>query len=254
MRALLVYEHEKPDGLLNMMLSCRDVTKAYADKTVLDGVSIDVEAGQYFGLVGMNGSGKSTLIKAMLDLVSIDSGSISIMDRSHRSVNAREQVVYLPDRFSPPSHLRCKDFLEYMLQLHGRRYDDDEVMTMLESLDLRRDVMLMSVGKLSKGMTQKLGLASCLLSGKKFMVLDEPMSGLDPKSRVLFKRCLSEQKDKGMTLFFSSHVLADVEEMSDTMAVLHRSKIIYTGTTQSFVDQHTGDNLEHAYMNSIAEA
>lgn len=233
-------------------LVCNNVTKRFPDRTVLDNISLTVAGGEYFGLVGMNGSGKTTLIKSILDLISIESGHIEINGRSHRQVRARDQVVYLPDRFSPPLHLRCKDFLDYMLELHGSKKSSDEIHAVLESLDLSHDVMLMSVGKLSKGMTQKLGLASCLLSDKQFMILDEPMSGLDPKSRVLFKRCLAEKRKQGMSLFFSSHVLTDVEELSDTMAVLHRSQIIYTGTTDKFIQAYDGDNLEHAYMNSIA--
>lgn len=235
-------------------LQCNNVRKTFGDRTVLDDVSLSVAEGNYFGLVGMNGSGKSTLIKAILDLISIDSGSVEIMGASHRSVRARDQVVYLPDRFSPPAHLRCSDFLDYMLELHAVNKTIDDIEATLSALDLSKDVMSMSVSKLSKDITQKLGLASCLLSDKKFMILDEPMSGLDPKSRVLFKRCLAEKKSSGMTLFFSSHVLADVEELSDSMAVLHQSKIIYTGTTEDFVETHSGDNLEHAYMKSIAEA
>lgn len=235
-------------------LQCNTVRKTFGNRTVLNNVSLSVEQGHYFGLVGMNGSGKSTLIKAILDLISIDSGSIEIMGNSHRTVRARDEVVYLPDRFSPPAHLRCSDFLDYMLELHAVDKTQNDIESTLAALDLSKDLMSMSVSKLSKGMTQKLGLASCLLSDKKFMILDEPMSGLDPKSRVLFKRCLAEKKADGMTLFFSSHVLADVEELSDSMAVLHQSNIIYTGTTDDFVDTHSGDNLEHAYMKSIAEA
>ncbi len=100
-------------------------------------------------------------------------------------------------------------------------------------------------------MTQKLGLASCLLSGKSLLILDEPMSGLDPRARVLFKNQLAKLKQQGATLFFSSHVLADVEEMADTMAVLHNSKIYFSGSPEAFKQQYQGKNVEQAYMNCI---
>jgi ABC-type multidrug transport system ATPase subunit len=235
-------------------LDCSDVCKQYGDRTVLDHVELAVEQGEFFGLVGMNGSGKSTLIKAVLDLIAIDKGNIWINGAAHRSINARRDIVYLPDRFSPPIHLRCQDFLAYMLELHGAKRNRDEIVATLGALDLDSSVLSMSVGKLSKGMTQKLGIASCLLSGKRFMILDEPMSGLDPKSRVLFKRCLAGQRQHGVTLFFSSHVLADVEELSDSMAVLHMSRVVYTGTTGDFISRYGGDNLEQAYMASIGSA
>ena len=101
-------------------------------------------------------------------------------------------------------------------------------------------------------MTQKLGLASCLLSGKSLLILDEPMSGLDPKARVLFKQQLEALKEKGVTLFFSSHVLADVDELADRIAVLHEKNILYTGTTSAFKEAYSEETLEAAYMKCIS--
>ena len=234
-----------------MIIDCQQVVKSYARKKVLDGVDLQVPQGQFFGLVGMNGSGKSTLIKSILDLVSIDSGTITISNRAHHDVNSRSEVAYLPDRFSPPVHLRGQDFIQYMLRLHGRVQDRQQVETILDGLELDKTLMQESVNKLSKGMTQKLGLASCLLSGKKLLILDEPMSGLDPRARVLFKKQLTSLKQEGVTVFFSSHVLADVDEMAVTMAVLHNSSIYYSGTPDDFKQVYSGENVEQAYMNCI---
>lgn len=234
-----------------MTIKCQQVVKRYASKVVLDKVELEVKQGEFFGLVGMNGSGKSTLIKAILDLIGIDAGEITIRGRSHRKVNSRENVAYLPDRFSPPAHLRGRDFIQYMLRLHGSGCDQQQVDNILDGLELDKTVMQESVNKLSKGMTQKLGLASCLLSGKTLLILDEPMSGLDPRARVLFKKQLAQLKQQGTTVFFSSHVLADVEEMADTMAVLHNSKIYFSGSPEKFKQEFAGSNVEQAYMNCI---
>jgi ABC-2 type transport system ATP-binding protein len=234
-----------------MIIKCRQVVKQYAARTVLDKVDLGVKQGEFFGLVGMNGSGKTTLIKAILDLIGIDAGNITIHDISHRKVNSRENVAYLPDRFSPPAHLRALDFIQYMLRLHGSNCNQQQIEKVLDGLDLDKSVIKESVNKLSKGMTQKLGLASCLLSGKTLLILDEPMSGLDPRARVLFKQQLVQLKQQGVTVFFSSHVLADVEEMADTMSVLHNSKIYYSGTPENFKQQFNGENVEQAYMNCI---
>ena len=233
------------------MIKCQKVVKKFARKVVLDQIDLEIKSGEFFGLVGMNGSGKSTLIKAILDLIGIDGGSISIQGRSHRMVNARENIAYLPDRFSPPVHLRGQDFIQYMLRLHGSDCDQQQIDDILDGLELDKSVMRESVNKLSKGMTQKLGLASCLLSGKSLLILDEPMSGLDPRARVLFKKQLAKLKQQGTTVFFSSHVLADVEEMADTMAVLHNSRIYFSGSPESFKQQYQGENVEQAYMNCI---
>jgi ABC-2 type transport system ATP-binding protein len=234
-----------------MLINCQQVIKHYADKVVLDRVDLSVKQGEFFGLVGMNGSGKSTLIKAILDLIGINAGNISIHGCSHRKVGSRENVAYLPDRFSPPAHLRGQDFIQYMLRLHGSDCNQQKIEEVLDGLELDKLVMQESVNKLSKGMTQKLGLASCLLSGKSLLILDEPMSGLDPRARVLFKKQLAQLKQQGATVFFSSHVLADVEEMADTMAVLHNSKIYFSGSPEDFKRQYNGANVEQAYMNCI---
>jgi len=236
-----------------MILNCQQIVKHFASKVVLDKVDLEVREGEFFGLVGMNGSGKSTLIKGILDLSSIDSGSIYIHNLSHRKVMSRKKVAYLPDRFSPPAHLRGQDFIQYMLRLHGSDCDQQQIDKVLDGLELDKTVMQESVNKLSKGMTQKLGLASCLLSAKTLLILDEPMSGLDPRARVLFKKQLKLLKQQGVTVFFSSHVLADVEEMADTMAVLHNSKIYYSGTPEDFKQQYSGVNVEQAFMNCIEQ-
>lgn len=233
------------------MINCQQLVKRYGDKTVLNHVDLAVKQGEFFGLVGMNGSGKSTLIKSMLDLIGIDAGSINIQGIPHHNVSARHNIAYLPDRFSPPAHLRGQDFINYMLCLHGGNKSQEEIEAVLEELELERTVLRESVNRLSKGMTQKLGLASCLLSSKSLLILDEPMSGLDPHARVIFKKQLLQLKQQGVTVFFSSHVLADVEEMSDTMAVLHRSEIYYSGAVQDFKLQYHADNVEQAYMSCI---
>lgn len=236
-----------------MIIKCQQVVKNYSSKRVLDRVDLTVKQGEFFGLVGMNGSGKSTLIKAVLDLVGINSGRIDIQEIPHRKVMSRANIAYLPDRFSPPAHLRGQDFIQYMLRLHGSNCEPQKIEKILDELELDKTVMRESVNKLSKGMTQKLGLASCLLSGKSLLILDEPMSGLDPHARILFKRQLSLLKEQGVTVFFSSHVLADVEEMADTMAVLHNTRIYYSGTPENFKDKYQGANVEQAYMNCIEQ-
>ena len=234
-----------------MIIKCQKVTKYYAKKTVLDGVDLEVKKGEFFGLVGVNGGGKSTLIKAILDLIAIDDGRINIQNVSHRKVSSRENIAYLPDRFSPPAHLRAQDFIQYMLRLYGSDKKQEQVNDVLDAMELDRSIMRESVSNLSKGMTQKLGLASCLLSNKSLLILDEPMSGLDPRARVLFKKLLAKSKEQGVTVFFSSHALADVEEIADTMAVLHEGNVYYSGSPTDFKKDYHHDDIEQAYMRCI---
>lgn len=236
-----------------MIIDCQQLEKSYHKKPVLNRLDLSVTKGELFGLVGMNGSGKSTLIKAILDLVSIDGGTILIEGKNHREVMARKNIAYLPDRFLPPGHLRGMDFIQYMLRLHGSKAGSQQINRVLQGLELDPEVMRERVNKLSKGMTQKLGLASCLLSGKSLFILDEPMSGLDPRARVLFKQELTEIKQHGATVFFSSHMLADIEEMADTMAVLHNGQIRFCGAPEKFKQQYRSETVEQAYMQCIEE-
>lgn len=232
-------------------IDCKNLNKSFGKKNVLNNVELQVEAGVFYGLVGMNGSGKSTMIKAMLDLVSINSGEIYLFGQSHRRVTSRNEIAYFPDRFNPPAHLTGRDFIKYMLELYQCQYSDEALNTMLDALELDRSTMRQSVSQFSKGMTQKLGLASCLLSGKKLLILDEPMSGLDPHARILVKQQLAAMKKKGVTLFFSSHVLVDVEEIADSMAVLHASRIMYTGSPGDFKKTFSAADIEEAYLRCI---
>ncbi len=234
-----------------LAIQCQNVDKSYGKKRVLDSIDLDVPEGNFYGLVGMNGSGKTTMIKAILDLISIDGGSVNLFGKPHHKVSSREQVAYLPDRFSPPLYLKGKDFIRYMLELHSSNINSADIDKMLDALELDREIMESSVGRLSKGMTQKLGITSCLLSNKSLLILDEPMSGLDPKARVLFKKQLLNLKQRGLTVFFSSHVLADVDELADSMSVLHKSRILYQGTSTEFKQAYNGKNLEEAYINCI---
>ena len=233
------------------VIDCKNLNKQFGDKTVLNNINLCINQGEYFGLVGINGSGKSTMIKSILDLISIEAGEINLFGVNNRKVESRDNIAYLPDRFLPPTHLTGADFIQYMLSLQGSECENDEIENMLTSLELDSRMMKASVSKLSKGMTQKLGLACCMLSKKPLLILDEPMSGLDPKARVLFKQQLKQRKTDSTTLFFSSHVLADVDEMADRMAVLHEGEFLFIGTPIAFKQAYGSDVLEQAYMACI---
>jgi len=229
------------------------LAKRYGKLDALKRVDLDVPAGEAFGLVGANGAGKTTLIKCTLDLCACDSGSVEIFGVAARLPKSRRRLAYLPERFVPPHYLRCREFLELMLELAGSRYDPSRAQRLLEELELERDVLERPVRQLSKGMTQKLGLASCFLVERDLFVLDEPMSGLDPATRVAVKSVLRRLSAEGRTLFFTSHVLADVEELCSCIAVLDRGTVRFRGSPAALCARYAQTQLERAFMRCIRD-
>jgi ABC-2 type transport system ATP-binding protein len=227
------------------------VSKRFGATAALSGFSLRVQAGESFGLAGMNGAGKTTLIKCMLDFCGTDAGAVRIFGVDHRMTASRSRIAFLPERFTPPYYLKGRDFLSYMLKLHGIGYQEADAVDMLGRLDLDPSALGKPVRAFSKGMTQKLGLAACLLSRKDLYVLDEPTSGLDPKARALLKRCLRELRGRGSTLFLTSHSLADVEEICDRMAVIHGGQLRFAGTPAQLRAEHAGGTLEEAFLACI---
>jgi ABC-2 type transport system ATP-binding protein len=235
-------------------LELREVRKRFGSSVALAGLSLTVDQGESFGLVGMNGAGKTTLIKCLLDFCSTDAGEIRIFGVDHGLTAARARLAFLPERFNPPYYLTGRDFLHYMLELQGVAYSEDTAQGMLRALDLDSSALIKPVRAFSKGMTQKLGLAACLLSGKDLYLLDEPTSGLDPRARALLKQRLRELRSSGRTVFLTSHALADVEEICDRMAVIHRGELRYCGTPAALRARYGTSTLEAAFLASIGAA
>lgn len=233
-------------------LRFQQVVKRYGAASVLQGVDLELAAGESFGLVGVNGAGKTSLIKCMLDFCALDGGVIEIYGRPHHQPAARRPLGFLPERFTPPYYLTGADFIRYLLTLQGLPYDQPAVDAMLAALDLEPAALKKTVRSYSKGMTQKLGLAACLLSRKQLYVLDEPMSGLDPKARALLKEQLRALRRNGSTLFMTSHALADVDELCDRMAILHDGRIRFAGTPAECRARYGAATLEQAFLACIA--
>jgi ABC-2 type transport system ATP-binding protein len=231
----------------------RALAKRYGAVAALDGVDLAVRAGEAFGLVGANGAGKTTLIKCLLDLVACDAGQAEIFGVPSRRPQARARLAYLPERFVPPHYLRGREFLASMLALAGERYDEARVASLVETLELERAALDKPVRDLSKGMTQKLGLAACFLAQRQLYVLDEPMSGLDPAARVAVKSLLRRLAAEGKTLFFTSHVLADVEELCGSLAVLDAGRVRFRGSPAELSERYAEKNLERAFMRCLRD-
>ena len=237
--------------MAEIALSIKQLNQDYGKQLVLNNINLTVNQGEYIGLVGVNGAGKTTLIKSILDFISIKSGNIEIFGQSHRKTLSRQSLSFLPEKFLPPYYLTGNDFLRYMAELNTVELKQSEIENIFNILDLDLSALKKSVRQYSKGMAQKLGLASCFLSERPMLLFDEPMSGLDPKARAYLKRHLISLKEKNQTLFFSTHLLADVESICDRIVVLHNGHICFNGSPLECCEKYETEKLEDAYLKCI---
>lgn len=240
-------------GAATPALRIEALHKRHARTPVLRGVDLEVAPGEILGLAGVNGAGKTTLIKCLLDFCSADSGRIRIFGQDARLPDSRERLAYLPERFVPPWYLKGEAFLRFALDLHGAAFDRGAALRTLEQLDLDAQALTRPVRQFSKGMTQKLGLAACVLSGKPLLVLDEPMSGLDPIARARLKQLLRQLRDEGRTIFFSTHALSDVDEIGDRLAILDAGLIRFVGTPAQCRHALEVGSLEQAFLKVVEQ-
>jgi ABC-2 type transport system ATP-binding protein len=236
---------------MSAVLQFQQVCKKFSDIQVLDCIDLEVQAGEFFGLVGVNGAGKTTLIKSVLDFCEIDHGDIKLFGIAHTQPHARTHLAFLPEQFTPPAHLTGRQFLEYIVNMHGLTYQHEYTEFLCREADLAIPALSQLVKSYSKGMAQKLGLVACFCSNKPLLILDEPMNGLDPKARVYLKKYLLQLKAQGITVFFSTHLLADVESLCDRMGILHEGKLRFIGTPQVCCEQFATQQIEEAYLSCI---
>lgn len=229
-----------------------NVHKKYQKKKVLEDISLSLEPGEIFGLIGLNGAGKTTLIKTILDLVKAESGKAMVFGVPSTQIAARKNLSYLPEKFQPSRYLKGYEYLDLALSYYGLKLDKEKAREYAKNLDLDPNVLSSRVGSYSKGMGQKLGLASAFMIDAKLYILDEPMSGLDPQARIKLKNMLSHVRQKGSTVFFSSHILSDIDEICDRIGVIHGGKLFYVGKPAAFKEQYGDSGLEKAFLTAIA--
>lgn len=227
------------------------VSKTLHQHSVLNNLNLTINTGEFVGLIGLNGAGKTTLLKSLLDLVSIDSGNITLYEQPHHDAASRSKLAYLPERFLPPTHLHGYDFLRFMLRMHERLLTPREIEETLGTLEFPIEKLKEPIRTYSKGTAQKLGLAVCVLADKPLLILDEPMSGLDPQARLNVRQTLTRIKDSHKTLLMSSHSLGDVEQICDRVLVMHGGQIRFDGTPQRFREVYNEPDADGAFIACI---
>ena len=206
------------------------------------GVTFHVEEGEVFGLLGPNGAGKTTTLKVMMGLIRPCAGSVEILGVDARRPAARREVGFLPENPYFHEYLNPRELLEFYGRLVGmsrsqiaRRRDE-----LIEKVGLK-DAAKRPLRKFSKGMLQRVGLAQAMIAEPKILVLDEPMSGLDPIGRKFVTDLLLELNEKGTTILFSSHILSDVERLCRRVVILNKGRKVAEGTIEDLIDEEEGD-------------
>jgi ABC-2 type transport system ATP-binding protein len=218
-------------------LSIEGLHKVYRDPMTLrpfaavNGISLALERGEIFGLLGPNGAGKTSTIKMILGLSRPTSGAVRIEGRDPRDPEARRHLGYLPENPCFYDHLTATEYLDLTGSLFGLPREERRARgaALLERLGLGPHAAK-ALRTFSKGMTQRLGLAQALLNHPTLLVLDEPMSGLDPVGRAEVKRLLREERGRGATVLLSSHVLAETETLCDRVGILAKGRLVETGS------------------------
>jgi ABC-2 type transport system ATP-binding protein len=218
-------------------LATHELTKDYAvgfwrkrPYRALDRLTLDVEAGEVFGFLGPNGAGKTTTLKLLMQLVFPTSGRAEILGRPLGDLEAKRRIGYLPENPYFYDYLTAEELLHYFARVFGvgaaeRR---TRVNRLLDEVGIGAERRL-QLRKFSKGMLQRVGIAQALINDPEIVILDEPMSGLDPLGRRDVRSLILGLRDRGCAVFFSSHVLSDAEALCNRVAILARGRLVTTG-------------------------
>ena len=208
-------------------IETRGLTKRFGALTALDDLTINVEPGEVYGFLGPNGAGKTTTIRAILGLAKPSEGSARVFgfDAWVQREEAHRHLAFVPGEFAPWPTLRGSEMLDLIARVHGR-YDPqrrDEMCKRFEFDPTRRG------REYSKGNRQKIALIAAFSVDAELLVLDEPTSGLDPLMEIEFRACVIEARDRGQTVFLSSHLLSEVEAVCDRVAILRKGRLVEVG-------------------------
>ncbi|QKY20154.1 ABC transporter ATP-binding protein [Halolamina sp. CBA1230] len=233
------------------------VTKRFDDVTAVDALDLTVEEGEVFGFLGPNGAGKSTTINLLLDFVRPTAGRVEVlgMDPQADSVAVRERTGVLPEGFSTYERLTGREHLEFAIESKDADADPDAV---LERVGLAGDGDR-KAGGYSKGMAQRLALGMALVGDPDLLILDEPSSGLDPAGAKEMRDIVREEADRGATVFFSSHVLGQVEAVCDSVGILREGRLVAKDSVEGLRDavgsgatlEITADGVDDAALDAV---
>jgi ABC-2 type transport system ATP-binding protein len=216
----------------------------------LKGISFALQQGQTLGLIGQNGAGKSTSIRLLMGYIRADSGTVSVLNDEHITPNTRKRIGYLPETSTFPSNLTCMELLHFA----GRCCDMNKSLILERSESLLKklgifDARNRRISQYSKGMRQRASFAAALIHDPELLILDEPMSGLDPIGRAEIIALIQELQAQNKSILFCSHLLDDVERITNHVAILHQGNMLYDGMIQELVSEN--ESLQDAFVRIV---
>ncbi|MCI0460858.1 MAG: ABC transporter ATP-binding protein [Gemmataceae bacterium] len=222
------------------MIETRDLTKMYGDLYALDRLTLKLEKGDVYGFIGPNGAGKTTTMRILATLLNPTWGEATVCGYSiyNGAKDIRRVIGYMPDFFGVYDDMKVIEYLEffaaaYRIKGAERRKKCDQVLELVD-LGYKRDALVTS---LSRGMTQRLGLARVLLHEPQVLLLDEPASGLDPRARIEMRGLLKELRSMGKTILVSSHILPELADICNKIGIIERGKLLFDGDVDSAIRQ-----------------
>ncbi|MBR6097810.1 ABC transporter ATP-binding protein [Candidatus Saccharibacteria bacterium] len=215
------------------LLECQHLCKKFDQKVVLDNVSLTIEKGKIYGLLGKNGAGKSTLIKLINDLLTVDSGKI-IFKGKPIGVNSKAHISYLPERTYLDKTMTIAQAFKMFSEFY-KDFDIKRARALLEDLDLTED---MKISKMSKGMQEKLQLILVMSRDANLYILDEPLGGVDPATRDHILDTILSNFKEGSSVIISTHLISDVERILDDVVFIDKGQIVLTGSADKLRAKH----------------
>jgi ABC-2 type transport system ATP-binding protein len=222
------------------MIETRDLTKMYGDLYALNRLTLKLERGDVYGFIGPNGAGKTTTMRILSTLLNPTWGEASVCGYSiyNNAKEIRRLMGYMPDFFGVYDDMKVIEYLEffaaaYRIKGPERRRKCDQVLELVD-LGYKRDALVTS---LSRGMTQRLGLARVLLHEPQVLLLDEPASGLDPRARIDMRNLLKELRNMGKTILVSSHILPELADICNKIGIIERGQLLFDGDVQTAIKQ-----------------
>jgi len=229
------------------------LTRRFGDLTAVDALDLTVEDGEVFGFLGPNGAGKSTTINMLLGFLRPSEGSATVLgrDAAGQSRAVRQRTGLLPEGFELYENLTGREHVVSAIETKGADDDPDHL---IERVGLEPEAARRRAGGYSKGMTQRLALAVALVGNPDLLILDEPSSGLDPKGAKLLREIVREEADRGATVFFSSHILGQVEQVCDRVGIMSQGEMVAVDTIDALRDEMGAESLVAAEVDGSPDA